>query len=780
MPRDSLQYLLIEIRGIVQGVGFRPFVYRLAGEYGIVGSVTNTSDGVRIEAAASGGPMKGFIEALSREAPPQALIEDIRYHEIPPFEMEGISILASAPEDGGSTLVSPDLATCDDCLAELLDPGDRRYRYPFINCTNCGPRFTIIEGTPYDRPLTTMAGFEMCEQCEEEYHDPSNRRFHAQPNACPKCGPRLWITDAKGEEIPGDPVRRAAELLEAGGIVALKGLGGFHLACDATSDEAVSRLRERKRRYAKPLAVMVPDIREARRISRVSEEEERLMASPRRPIVLLQEKEGSSISRAVADGLEHQGVFLPYTPLHHLLLRELHIPLVMTSGNISSEPIARDNEEALERLSGIADYFLLHDRDILVRYDDSVSRVFAAKEYPMRRARGYAPYPVKLKENYGIEVMALGAELKNTFCFLRGSHAFVGQHIGEMDTREALRHYEEAREAIRRLFRLEPQVVAHDLHPDYLTTRLAMESPLPRVGIQHHHAHIVSCMADNDIDGEVIGVAWDGTGYGDDGTVWGGEFLICDRGDFRRAARLRTYPMPGGEACINDIYRMAMGVLWEIYGDGEEALGVFREFLGERGKEAEGLAAQLRSGFNCPLTSSAGRIFDVAAGLMGLRTKAYYEGQAACELEALAERTLSRYPCELVEAGDLLEVDTRPLFLALLEDLRRGGEKPEMAGKFHASLARAIVDTCSRLRDETGLSRVALSGGVFQNVLLAGSVLEGLSRAGLDHYLQRRVPCNDGGISLGQAVAAATRCAGSRGDLEVRYDEGCLVKGSNG
>jgi hydrogenase maturation protein HypF len=774
MPAGK-SYRLIEIRGIVQGVGFRPFVYRIAVTHGIKGVVTNTSDGVRIKAAAGDDAMKEFLESLSGGAPPQSLIEDISWKDIPPFEVADFTISPSAHESG-FTLISPDLATCDDCLAELFDPSDRRYRYPFINCTNCGPRFTIIGDTPYDRPMTTMAAFKMCDRCQEEYDNPHDRRFHAQPNACPDCGPRLWLADAGGEEIAGDAIEGAARLLREGGIVAIKGLGGFHLACDATSDEAVAALRDRKRRYAKPLAVMVADLEEARRICEVNEKEAALMSSPRRPIVLLEERKDNSISALVAEGLEHQGVFLPYTPLHHLLLEEAGIPLVMTSGNVSSEPICRDNREALRRLAGIADYFLLHDRDILVRYDDSVSRVFAGAEYPIRRARGYAPYPVKLKEEYDVEVLAFGPELKNTFCFLRGSHAFIGQHIGEMETTEALAHYEEAREAVQRLFRLRPQVIAYDLHPEYLTTRMAMTSPLPKIGIQHHHAHIVSCMADNDMDGEVIGVAWDGTGYGMDGTVWGGEFLICDRAEFRRAGRLRAYPMPGGEACIHDISRMAGGVILETCEDEDEAVKVLNHFLGGRAGMVDALIAQVRKGFNCPLTSSAGRMFDAAAAIMGLRTEALYEGQAACELEAAAARTREYYPYELMRAGELLEIDTRPVFKALISDVQSGAGTHEMAGKFHTTLARAIVETCLSLSRETGLNRVVLSGGVFQNALLTALVLEGLEGAGLDHYLHRRVPCNDGGISLGQAVVAAERCRRSPRELEVVYDGACLTK----
>jgi hydrogenase maturation protein HypF len=598
----------------------------------------------------------------------------------------------------------------------------------------------------------------MCEDCEKEYHDPLDRRFHAQPNACAVCGPRLWLAGAGGDEHPGDPLVEAAALLKKGKIVALKGLGGFHLACDATSDAAVARLRQRKRRYAKPLAVMVRDLEEAGRYCEVNEEEEDLLSSPRRPIVLLREKVGSGLSREVAPGLEQQGIFLPYTPLHHLLLREVDVPLVMTSGNLSEEPIAKDNEEALRRLADIADAFLLHDRDILVRYDDSVTRVIGGAEYPIRRARGYAPYPVKLSKSREVEVLALGAELKNTFCFLRGDHAFVGQHIGDMETREALAHYEEALQVVRRLFALEPRAVAHDQHPEYLTTRLARDLGLPRVEVQHHHAHIVSCMADNGLEGEVIGVSWDGTGYGEDGTVWGGEFLLCDEARFTRAAHLNTYPMPGGEACIKELRRMAFGVLWEVCADEMDAVDTFERLL--RAQEGGALAAQIRGGLNTPLTSSAGRIFDAAAALIGLRDTALYEGQAACELEAVAAGSASPYPYVLDTRKEPWTVDTRPLFAAMLLDIEGGEEMAGMAGRFHAALAESIVDTCARLSLKTGIDRVALSGGVFQNELLTVRVIGGLQAAGLRPFLHRQVPCNDGGISLGQAVVAARRLAG--------------------
>ena len=807
---DGRKCLEAQVRGIVQGVGFRPFVYRLARRHGLAGWGENTPEGVRILAAGAPGDLERFLEELTTEAPPAAVIEDLRTVEVQDpggGELAGgdFRIRTSGREGESTVLVSPDLATCPDCLRELFDPADRRYGYPFINCTNCGPRFTIISGTPYDRPLTTMSVFTMCAACEREYHDPADRRFHAQPNACPQCGPHLWLEDTNGDALPGDPIARAAEALREGKIVAVKGLGGFQLACDATDDGAVSRLRERKRRYAKPLAVMVAGAEEAERYCQVGREERALLLSPRAPIVLLEEKEGSRLSRLVAPGLRRQGIFLPYTPLHHLLLREAGIPLVMTSGNVSEEPISKDNDEARRRLRGIADLFLLHDRDILVRYDDSVTSILEGGEYPLRRARGYAPYPVILEREYRAEVLALGPELKNTFCFLRGRHAFVSQHVGDMDDADTLRHYREAMDAIQRLFSLRPELVARDLHPDYLTTHLAEEFELPVAAVQHHHAHAVSCMADNGLTGPVIGVSWDGTGYGTDGTVWGGEFLICDEAEFERLAHLHTFPMPGGDLCARELERMAFGVLWEVYGD--DAVPVYEELLerawrglsqgegaagrgavpsgpeaGRRGEPlprsacspglggrreretpemavvpADILSAQVRSGINVPFTSSAGRVFDAAAAVAGLRIRSFYEGQAACELEAAAAVTEEAYPFEIRADGKPLVIDVRPLFRSLVEDALGGVELPVMAGRFHAALAGAIVKTCSILSRETGILRVVLSGGVFQNRLLTTTVYRGLRERGLEVFLHRRVPCNDGGVSLGQAVVAATR-----------------------
>ena len=751
-----MRHLRIEVRGIVQGVGFRPFVYRIADEHGIKGSVSNNPLGVDIVARGEGDQLYLFLKALKDEAPPAAVVEKVSVFTTGPFEADSFRIAPSSLEGEKHVLISPDLATCDDCLAELFDEADRRYRYPFINCTNCGPRFTIIADTPYDRPNTSMAKFTMCPDCAREYNDPSNRRFHAQPNACPVCGPRVQLVDAGGGQLSGDAIVAAAGLLGEGKIVAVKGLGGFHLACDGTSDETVARLRQRKNRYAKPLAVMVKDIDEALALCQVGEEEEKLLCSVGRPIVLLLEREGNRLSGEVATGLNHQGLFLPYTPLHHLLLGEVGLPLVMTSGNVSSEPIVKSNEEALQRLAGIADYYLLHDRDILVRYDDSVTRVFQGAEYPVRRARGYAPYPVSLAGQAKVQVLAVGAELKNTFCILRGDKAFLGQHIGDMETAGELDHFEEALSAIKRLFSLEPEVVAHDLHPEYMTTQLAREMELPLVGVQHHHAHIASCMADNRIEGSVLGVSWDGTGYGEDGTVWGGEFLLCDGTGFERLAHLYRYPMPGADACIYRLYRMVMGVMSELFAGVDEALERLRARFDISQEEADSLAFQLNDGINSPLTSSAGRMFDVAAALSGLRSEAVYDGQAACELEAVAEPTGKHYSFTIDRSAQPWVVDTRQLFRELMVDLDSGTGAGKVAGKFHSTMAMAIVETVESLSRETGVSRVALSGGVFQNELLTNLVVDGIKSVDLTPYIHRRVPCNDGGISLGQAVIAAS------------------------
>ncbi|MDY6907500.1 MAG: carbamoyltransferase HypF, partial [Chloroflexota bacterium] len=758
MKAKTLELMHICVRGVVQGVGFRPFVYGLATRHGLNGWVLNTSGDVRIEVEGEREALERFLRELEAEAPPLAHIEAISVEGAPPRGYARFEIRDSLAEEGRYQLVSPDIATCDACLAELLSPVDRRYRYPFTNCTNCGPRFTIIEDVPYDRPNTTMRRFVMCPDCQREYDDPLDRRFHAQPNACPACGPRLELVDGEGAPVCCDDViSAAAAALCQGKVLALKGLGGFHLACDAQSDEAVRRLRERKRRPYKPLAVMVSTMDEVRRHCLVTAEEERLLTSPQCPIVLMRWRAGSPVSAAVAPGLKYLGAMLPYTPLHHVLLREVGRPLVMTSGNVSEEPIAKDNAEALRRLGGIADLFVIHDRDIYARYDDSVALCEAGAPRLVRRARGYAPYPVRLPFTAGRQVLACGAELKNTFCAIKDDHAFVSQHIGDLENLETLEHFEGTVELYQRLFRLQPQVIACDLHPDYLSTRYARErverdQGLELVAVQHHHAHVVSCMVENGLEGPVIGVAFDGTGYGTDGAVWGGEFLVADYGGFTRKGHLEYVPLPGGDAAVERPYRMALSYLYTLYGEDMPVL----PFAGDvdRG-ERDIIKRQIERGLNCPLTSSCGRLFDGVSAMLGIRGRVDYEAQAAVELEMAADGAdvAASYPFTIEEQDGDWVVRLRRLFDALIADMD-SVPVSAISAKFHGTVAQVVVAGCRRIAAETGLNRVALSGGVFQNRLLLGLTVEALRGAGFEVYAHSLVPTNDGGISLGQAVIA--------------------------
>jgi len=795
----------ISVRGVVQGVGFRPFVYRLAHEHGLTGWVLNHSGGVEIEVEGPAAALASFVRDLETKGkegkvPPLARIESIEVADAPPAGYTTFEIRPSVAEKGRYQLISPDIATCLDCLRELLDPADRRYRYPFTNCTNCGPRFTIIADIPYDRPLTTMRDFVMCPQCQAEYKDPLDRRFHAQPNACPVCGPHVWLAPSsrlRSEAQPegfqvsgsnlkletlkretGDVIAQAARLLQSGDILAIKGLGGFHLACDGTDEVAVRTLRERKNRPAKPLAVMMTTLEEVKQHCWVSEEEERLLTSSQCPIVLLGWKPESNISRLVAPRNNYLGVMLPYTPLHHVLLRDVGRPLVMTSGNLSEEPIARDNDEALRRLAHLADYFLLHNRDIYARYDDSVWFVPLREEtrffrknlvslaQPIRRSRGYAPFPVKLPFKIG-QILACGAELKNTFCITRDEYAFLSQHIGDMENLETLEHFETTIELYKRLFRIEPQIVAYDMHPEYLSTKYAKSqfSILnSQFSIQHHHAHIASCLADNGWspdDGPVIGVAWDGTGYGTDGRIWGGEFLVANYHGFQRVTHLEYLPMPGGEAAIRNPYRLAIGYLYALTGQ----LPSFRppsvppDFGGE--EELRIIQRQIDKGINCPQTSAGGRLFDAISALLGIRERSTYDAQAAIELEMAAQIPNPKsqipnpgYPFGVEEDEDGMVIQLRGLFEAVLADQRDGVGVGEVAYRFHVTVAEMMGVVCERIAQETGLRTVALSGGCFQNRLLLALVVPRLQEVGLRVLSHRQVPCNDGGISLGQAVIA--------------------------
>jgi len=749
----------ISVRGVVQGVGFRPFVYRLAREHNLKGWVRNTSGNVEIEVEGEEGTLESFISALEAKAPPMARIEKVEATFYPPQGYTEFQIGESLSREGQYQLVSPDIATCEDCKAEIFSPADRRFGYPFTNCTNCGPRFTIIEDIPYDRPKTTMRQFKMCPQCQQEYDDPIDRRFHAQPNACPQCGPSLELVDGRGKAVEGhDAIKAASERLKAGGILAVKGLGGFQLACDATSEEAVNRLRARKRRLSKPLAVMMGTLEGIEKHCIVSPEERKLLGSAQCPIVLLRWKHGSSnVSSAVAPKLNYLGVMLPYTPLHHLLLKETALPLVMTSGNLSEEPIAKDNDEALRRLGGIADYFLLHNRDIYARYDDSVCMVEDVPQV-IRRARGYAPYPIFLPFK-AKQILACGAEDKNTFCLTRDEHAFLSQHIGDMENEETLEHFENTIELYEKLFRVEPEIIAYDMHPDYLATKYALEAgakaSLKLVPVQHHHAHIVSCLVENRVKGLVIGVALDGTGYGSDGTIWGGEFLLADWQNFKRVGHLEYVPLPGGEAAIRKPYRMALGYIYSLLGEDFSLEGL--PLGGLNPAEIGIIKQQLRRKINSPLVSSAGRLFDAVSALAGVRQEIDYEAQAAIELEmlALGETDKSEsYPFSIVGEGGVRVVRLKELLAAVVQDVRNQIPVAAISLKFHHTVAEIITAMCKLITKDTGIKQVALSGGVFQNRRLLRLATSALQREGFSVLTHHLVPCNDGGISLGQAVVA--------------------------
>jgi hydrogenase maturation protein HypF len=745
----------IRAEGVVQGVGFRPFVHALAVRLGLDGLVGNDAAGVFIEVEGEDGSVDRFLERLVREAPPLAVIEWVEAEPVEPTGTRGFRIVESATGGTRQTLISPDTATCEDCLRELLDPGDRRNRYPFLNCTNCGPRFTIIRDVPYDRPATTMAGFPMCAECAREYEDPADRRFHAQPTCCPACGPTLRLVDASGEGVAGDPVGATARLLREHRVIAVKGLGGYHLAALADDEDAVAALRARKHREEKPFALMVPDLGWARRLCEIDDTEERILTSPRRPIVVLRRLPTAPVAVSVAPGNRSLGLMLPYTPLHHLLMDEVGEPIVLTSGNVADEPIAYLDAEAVERLGGIADHLLTHDRPIHIRTDDSVTRAFRQREMILRRSRGYAPQPVALPWAFPRHVLAVGAELKNTFCLAKDRHAFVSHHIGDLENYETLRSFTEGIEHFRGLFDVRPQAVAHDLHPEYLSTKHAVElEGMDLVGVQHHHAHVASCLADHGEEGPVIGVAFDGLGYGTDGTIWGGEFLVADLRGFERAGHLDTVPMPGGVAAIREPWRMAAAYLDVAFGD-EVPAGL--EVLRRHEDRWADVLDVARAGVNSPSTSSAGRLFDAVASLLGVRDAISYEGQAAVELEQRADpREGGAYVAGIIE-GEPFRIRGADLVRSAAEELITGENPPAIAARFHHGLAAAIVEGCERISDGTGLSTVALSGGVFQNLLLLERTVRGLEERGLTALVHERVPPNDGGISLGQAAVAGAR-----------------------
>ncbi|MEW6019685.1 MAG: carbamoyltransferase HypF [Pseudomonadota bacterium] len=773
--------MLISVRGVVQGVGFRPFVYRLAARHGLTGSVANTLAGVEIDVEGPAHELVAFERGLVEEAPPLAAISGVSRREAEPRHPEGFIIEESVASGGDWQPVAPDSCTCPDCLSEMRDPLDRRYRYPFINCTNCGPRFTIIDALPYDRPATSMSAFGMCPACSAEYEDPLDRRFHAEPNACPDCGPSLRLVRTGGEAVAcGDPLLEAARLLGGGAIVAVKGLGGFQLACPAGDEAAVLRLRERKRRPDKPFAVMVAEVADAVGLCRVSDREREALESPQRPIVLLERDVGAGhgslgIAGSVAPGLGRLGVMLPAAPIHFLLMEAVGTPLVMTSGNLSEEPICGGNSEALRRLGSVADYFLLHDRGIRAVYDDSVVAFLGDRMAMIRRARGYAPLPVPLAAGGSpSRLLAAGAGLKNTFCLARDGQAFVSQHMGDLEDAATLEHFEHTVSAHERLFGVDPERIACDLHPDYLSSVYAAERARELDGaggadvadrlvrVQHHAAHVAACLAENGFAGEAVGVALDGTGLGEDGTIWGGEFLTGSlSGGFSRPAHLACMPLPGGDAAVREPWRAALGAVARFSpGDVPYAC----ERLGLDNERASLCITQIESGINCPESSGCGRLFDAAAVLVTGRSRASYEAQAAMELEALAARHLRAcgggaagsggYTFTLDDSREPWAVSPAPAIGSLIDDLRAGVDAGLVALRFHQAAAEAIVRVTAKLARRSGLSAAALSGGVFQNLLLAGLVEEGLAAAGIDVLTHRELPPNDGCISYGQAAIA--------------------------
>ncbi len=748
------------IEGTVQGVGFRPYVYRLASALRLGGWVRNDGGGVRVEVEGAAADVQAFLDRIVRESPALADVASVTADAVPARGERRFTIAASDAA-GAAPAIAADAATCAACLGELFDPHDRRHRYPFITCTACGPRFTIARAVPYDRARTTMAAFAMCAACRAEYDDPADRRFHAETNACPACGPRVALVGADGGAIAvPDALSGDARALRDGAIVAVKGLGGFHLACRADDAGVIARLRARKRRAAKPFALMVPDVAAARTLVRLDRAAAAALESGARPIVLAPRRPDAPVAAAVAPRQADLGVLLPYTPLHHLLLAELRQPIVLTSGNVTDEPIAHENADALARLGGIADLFLVHDRGIAVRTDDSVVRMATVagtrRALPIRRARGWTPLPVALPVATPAPILAVGGELKSTCAVARGGRAWLTQHLGDLGDATAYRAFREALDHFQRLFDVVPAAVAHDLHPGYRSTRFAATlGDLVRVAVQHHHAHVASCLADNGIDRRVLGVAWDGTGHGPDGTVWGGEFLLADLGAYTRVGRFEAVPLPGGDAAVREPWRMAAAFLGAAYGAEATSLGI--DAVRRIDPAAWRVVAQAAAhGLNAPRTSSAGRLFDAVACLVGLRDRVGFEAQGAMELEALAAPEADRVYAVAVDAG---VVRTTDVVRGVVEDLLAAVAPATIAARFHATLAGVIVRVAERVRTETGIAEVALSGGVFQNVRLLEAATAGLAARGFGVLVHRRVPPNDGGLALGQAAVAARRLA---------------------
>ncbi len=751
----SIERIKIRVNGIVQGVGFRPFVYRLAKDLDLAGYVNNDSDGVAIEVEGLADDLNTFRDKLRSEAPPLSRIVDLKIDNIPANGDTDFIIKQSQQDDSATTLISPDIATCDDCLGELFDPADRRYRYPFINCTNCGPRYTIVESIPYDRPKTSMKRFPLCPECDREYHDPADRRFHAQPNACPVCGPKLTLHDHKKIVETGDPIQAVVDLLKNGKIVAIRGVGGFHLAVDSHNDDAIMELRRRKGRAEKPFAMMAPDIESVKKHCQVSSDEEVLLKHYTAPIVLLKRKPDSDLAGSVAPSNNHFGFMLAYSPLHHLLLRGNFDALIMTSGNYSEEPIAIGNDEAKERLFTLADYMLVHDREILQRCDDSIARYAGGKSRVIRRSRGYAPRPVFLEKALKRKILACGGELKNTIALSRDNTVFLSQHIGDLDNPSAYSFFEHVIDYLRQILVIKPEIIACDLHPEYLSAKWAKtRNDLPLVEVQHHHAHLVSVMSENGVYEPTIGIILDGTGFGTDGTIWGGEVLIGDASGFDRFAYLQPAALPGGTAAIQNPWRMAVSYLYRTYNDDFRNLELpILEKL--KPEDIEIVKRMMDQNINSPMTSSCGRLFDAVSALLDIRYSVNFEAQAAIELEMVADTSddyLYEDSIAQISAGG--DIPTTPLIKEIVQDILDGQSAAVISSRFHRSLAEMFIESVKIAKEKTGINNVGLSGGVYQNVYFFNYLLDRLEKEGFNVITHSEVPTNDGGIALGQVVIA--------------------------
>lgn len=747
----------IIIRGAVQGVGFRPFVYRIAEEMNLKGWVNNSASGVFIEAEAEKTILDEFVLRIQNEKPPRSFIQSFEFSFLDPVGFDKFEIRKSDDEGSRTVLILPDTAVCDECINDIFNPNNRRYLYPFTNCTNCGPRFTIIEKLPYDRANTSMKIFGMCDDCRKEYEDPLNRRFHAQPNACPVCGPQLALWDSNGNVLSEkhDALLEAVKTIKSGKIIAVKGIGGFHLITDARNENSVIELRKRKHREEKPLALMYPNLDMILSDCEVSEFEKRLLISPESPIVLLKKKEDIEVAVSVSPDNPYLGIMLPYSPLHHILIKELGFPIVATSGNLSDEPICTDEHEALKRLNGIADAFLVHNRPIVRHVDDSIVRIMMNREMVVRRARGYAPLPIKLNKKIP-SMLSVGAHLKNTVSVSVDNNIFISQHIGDLETEEAYNAFENVINDLTNIYEIKYDKVICDKHPNYMSSSYASRSGFAVESIQHHWAHIASCMAENELQSTVLGVSWDGTGYGDDGTIWGGEFLLADEKSYKRIGHLKAFRLPGGEKAIKEIYRTALGLLFEIYGENVFSNEKFISVNNIPANELKLLKQMLNSKLNSPVTSSMGRLFDGIASITGISNYSHFEGQAAMQLEFAAEsvNTEDKYQFKITEINDTSDVkfiiEWKQIILEIINDLEKKISKNIIAAKFHNTLSNVILETAKK----AGEKRVVLSGGCFQNKYLTENTIKLLQINKFQPYWHQRVPTNDGGISLGQITAA--------------------------